>query len=195
MNLTRLQCEVGEWARKNFPHAKPHQPLLGIQEEAGELAHSHLKMEQGIRVNEDHQAAKADAIGDLLIFAAHYCELNGLEMEECLAETWAKVQQRDWMQHKETGEAKGGQCGRQIEGEVPVCKKQQGIEHDPVHHPAHYTSHASGVECIQIAECFDFSLGNVIKYCWRADEKGNALEDLKKAQWYLSREIERRRKK
>ena len=43
--------------------------------------------------------------------------------------------------------------------------------HDPVNHPRHYTSHPSGIECIQITEHMSFNLGNVIKYCWRADEK------------------------
>ena len=60
---------------------------------------------------------------------------------------------------------------------------------DPVNHPAHYTKHASGVECIQITEHMGFCLGNAIKYIWRADLKNDALEDLKKAMWYLEREI------
>ena len=67
-------------------------------------------------------------------------------------------------------------------------------DHDPVNHPKHYTAHPSGVECIQIAEHFGFCLGNAIKYIWRAGEKGSALEDLKKARWYLDREIQRREK-
>jgi hypothetical protein len=37
-----------------------------------------------------------------------------------------------------------------------------------------------------------FNVGNAVKYLWRADEKGAALEDLKKAAWYVQREIERR---
>jgi len=57
--------------------------------------------------------------------------------------------------------------------------------------PKHYTSHPSGIECIQITEHMGFVLGNVIKYVWRADMK-NGIEDLKKARWYLDREIERR---
>lgn len=65
---------------------------------------------------------------------------------------------------------------------------------DPVNHPAHYTSHPSGVECIDVVEHMGFNLGNAIKYIWRADEKGNALEDLRKAAWYVQREIERREK-
>ncbi len=62
---------------------------------------------------------------------------------------------------------------------------------DMVNHPPHYKAHPSGVECIQITEHMNFNLGNAIKYIWRADLKGNAVEDLKKAQFYLDREIAR----
>lgn len=65
---------------------------------------------------------------------------------------------------------------------------------DAVNHPAHYTNHPSGVECIQITEHMSFNIGNAVKYCWRADEKGAPIEDLKKARWYLDREIQRREK-
>lgn len=63
---------------------------------------------------------------------------------------------------------------------------------DAVSHPPHYTSHPSGVECIDVTEHMNFCLGNAVKYIWRADEKGKAIEDLKKAIWYLEREIARR---
>ena len=63
---------------------------------------------------------------------------------------------------------------------------------DPINHPPHYTTHPSGVECIQITEHFCFNIGNAIKYLWRADEKGAPLDDLKKAGWYIEREITRR---
>ena len=62
---------------------------------------------------------------------------------------------------------------------------------DIVNHPPHYTAHPSGIECIQITEHMNFCLGNAVKYIWRADMK-NGVEDLKKAVWYLQREIERR---
>jgi hypothetical protein len=62
---------------------------------------------------------------------------------------------------------------------------------DPVNHPAHYTSHPSGVEAIDITEFMSFCLGNVIKYVMRADYKTDRLEDLQKARWYLEREISR----
>lgn len=63
---------------------------------------------------------------------------------------------------------------------------------DPVNNPSHYTSHPSGVECIEIAEHFPFNIGNAIKYLWRAGLKGDAMEDLEKALWYVDREIHRR---
>lgn len=65
---------------------------------------------------------------------------------------------------------------------------------DPVNHPPHYTKHPSGIECIEITEHMGFCLGNAVKYIWRADEKGHAIEDLEKARWYITREIERRKR-
>lgn len=67
-------------------------------------------------------------------------------------------------------------------------------EHDPVNHPQHYTDHPSGVECIQVTEHMGFNLGNAVKYIWRADLKGKAIEDLQKAAWYIEREIQKRTK-
>lgn len=64
--------------------------------------------------------------------------------------------------------------------------------HNPINHPRHYTSHPSGVECIQIVEHFPFNIGAAIKYLWRAGLKGDAIEDLQKAEWYCRREQERR---
>jgi hypothetical protein len=62
---------------------------------------------------------------------------------------------------------------------------------DNVNHPEHYNSHPSGVECIEITEHMNFCLGNAVKYIWRASLKGNEVEDLRKARWYISREIAR----
>lgn len=73
---------------------------------------------------------------------------------------------------------------------VPVAPKAQ--YNDPVEHPAHYTQHPSGVECIQITEHMSFNLGNAVKYIWRADLKHNdPTEDLEKALWYIKRELSR----
>lgn len=61
-----------------------------------------------------------------------------------------------------------------------------------INHPPHYTSHPSGVECIDIVEHYTFNVGNAIKYLWRAGLKGDEVEDLKKAAWYINREIGKR---
>jgi hypothetical protein len=65
-------------------------------------------------------------------------------------------------------------------------------EDDVVNKPPHYTEHPSGIECIQVTEHMGFNLGNAIKYIWRCDLKKDAIEDLKKAKWYIEREINRR---
>lgn len=64
---------------------------------------------------------------------------------------------------------------------------------DMVNHPTHYTSHPSGVECIDITEHMNFNLGNALKYIWRADLKGESIEDLEKAEFYVKREIKKRK--
>ncbi len=61
---------------------------------------------------------------------------------------------------------------------------------DPVEHPAHYTRFG-GPEPIEIAEHLSFCLGSVLKYIARAGHKDDAIQDLKKARFYLNREITR----
>ncbi len=62
--------------------------------------------------------------------------------------------------------------------------------HDPINRPSHYTS--GGIETIDFIEAkgLNYNLGNVVKYISRHDKKGNRLENLEKAFWYLQREIE-----
>lgn len=62
----------------------------------------------------------------------------------------------------------------------------------PVNHPPHYN--AGRFEVIDVIEDWrlGFHLGNAVKYIARAEHKGSALEDLRKARWYLDREITRR---
>jgi hypothetical protein len=63
------------------------------------------------------------------------------------------------------------------------------MEADQVNHPEHYR--VGGIETIDFIEKknLGYNLGNAVKYISRADHKGNRLQDLHKAQWYLSREI------
>ena len=68
---------------------------------------------------------------------------------------------------------------------------------DNVNHPKHYTNHPSGIECIEITRHYCFTIGNAIKYLWRAGlkteegmtNKQKEIEDLKKAIWYINDRI------
>ena len=55
---------------------------------------------------------------------------------------------------------------------------------DNINHPTHYNGRDIGFECILLAKRQYFCTGNVIKYLWRYKDKGNPIEDLKKARWY-----------
>ena len=74
----------------------------------------------------------------------------------------------------------GGRTARMLEADL-----------DMVNHPPHYKK--GGIETIDFIEAknLNYHLGNVVKYITRADHKGDRLENLKKAQWYLNREIEK----
>lgn len=69
---------------------------------------------------------------------------------------------------------------------------------DNVIHPEHYCSSPARctcgrrIECIDVVEHMPFNVGAAVKYLWRHELKGKPLEDLRKAAWYIAREIERR---
>jgi hypothetical protein len=72
---------------------------------------------------------------------------------------------------------------------APVAPAPVAPAPDMVNHPPHYK--VGGIETIDFIEAkgLNYHLGNVVKYVTRADHKGERLENLKKAQWYLEREI------
>ena len=80
-----------------------------------------------------------------------------------------------------------------------IERKDKEQKADSVNHPAHYNSHPSGIECIEIARHHNFNIGNTIKYLWRAGLKSEEgmegtdkqVEDLNKAIWYIQDEIKR----
>jgi len=63
-----------------------------------------------------------------------------------------------------------------------------------VKHPSYYGGEDNPYEAIKVIEAWElgFNLGNVVKYLSRAGKKGDTLEDLRKAAWYLNREIQNR---
>lgn len=117
MTLARLQYQHEAWSRRqpwNQPHlvATEHiellqhasEPLMGLQEELGELAHAHLKATQGIRGTwDEHEAAARDAVGDILLYLADYCSRRGWSLQEIAEQVGREVWARDWTKNPKTG--------------------------------------------------------------------------------------------
>ena len=83
-----------------------------------------------------------------------------------------------------------------VDGQVVLWQRQTQPEElpfidDEVNQPSHYTSHPSGIDCIEITRHHDFAIGNAIKYLWRAGLKNsnNEIQDLEKAVWYIQDKI------
>lgn len=98
IGIKRVQHELVEWAERNFPNRGFIEPLLGVQEELGELTHHVLKRMQGIRGSaEEHDAGIRDAVADVVIFLADFCNAEGIDLEQTVVEVWdTEVKPRDW---------------------------------------------------------------------------------------------------
>lgn len=96
MDLVKLQSELIPWVQHNFGARPSWMPLLGAVEELGELAHAHLKEAQGIRTSEDHDAKAKDAVGDVIVFLADYCNSRGWDLEQIVIDAWEVAKKRDW---------------------------------------------------------------------------------------------------
>lgn len=72
-----------------------------------------------------------------------------------------------------------------------MAENDENRHYNDISKPLHYNVDPSGIEPIQIAEHMSFCCGNAIKYIFRHKHKGAPIKDLKKAVWYLQREIER----
>ena len=69
-----------------------------MQEEVGELSHAFLKLEQGIRGTErELRDAMFDAVGDIMIFLASFCNANGIDMDFAVVTAWSEVEKRNWI--------------------------------------------------------------------------------------------------
>lgn len=92
-------------------------------------------------------------------------------------------------------------CEKLIKFEFKKEKDTMAVkmsEPDEVNHPVHYLSNKAKcagcdkpIECIDVTEHMNFTLGNAVKYIWRSEHKGNRVQDLKKAIWYIQREIDK----
>ena len=91
-----------------------------------------------------------------------------------------------------------GDCFVEVTPDVVDAHRSLNMVHEGlVNHPLHYNQHPSGIECIEITRHYCFSIGNAIKYLWRAglkQEVGKSdvtkeIEDLEKAKWYIDDRI------
>lgn len=104
VDFDALQKEYNEWQERNFPGTTPVHQALGCCEEAGELAHAVLKLDQGIRgTEEEHVANMKDAIGDFVIYAMGISKSYDFTIDECVKLAWARVRQRDWIADPQAG--------------------------------------------------------------------------------------------
>ena len=93
--------------------------------------------------------------------------------------------------HLDVGDYLEEQSGSKIVWQRPTQPEELPFIDDEVNQPSHYTSHPSGIECIEITRHHDFAIGNAIKYLWRAGLKNsdNEVQDLEKAVWYIQEKI------
>jgi len=105
--LSIVQEERIKWEEENFPGQvnSPENYLLGVTEEVGELCHSFLKRKQQIRLNENHDENIKDAVADIMIFLAGFCNTQQIDMEQELRRVWNQVKRRNWKKNNINGVA------------------------------------------------------------------------------------------
>lgn len=102
--LNIVQEEHKKWQVENFGYTSSEDYLIGATEELGELCHAFLKRKQKIRNNETHTENITDAVADIIIFLAGFCNNEGIDMEGELNRVWNKVKQRNWNKNKNNGQ-------------------------------------------------------------------------------------------
>lgn len=129
MDLHSLQREVGEWSRKNFGNQPSTNPLLGVAEEVGELCHAHLKNLQGIRMSPaEARLKKMDAIGDILVYLADYCEREAILLEEAAYTAWDGVRKRNWVENPRDAHAIAEQTQRALKEPKTISDRAERLE-------------------------------------------------------------------
>lgn len=128
-----------------------------------------------------------DLVGKLFLvaqvnrYSMGYTTCECYEVDDENAGTW--VLRGEDLELENTCHATGNKCLPGCAG-CPVNHPDEKVDH-----PKHYTY--GSIETIEVIEDWNlgYNLGNALKYIARADHKGNPVEDLKKARWYLEREI------
>lgn len=102
--LQDVQEDQRAWVKHNFGERPAWMPIMGAMEELGELAHSFLKKEQGIKgTPEQHDADIRDALADIVIFLCDAASALGVDLDDAVLETWEVVRKRDFKADAATG--------------------------------------------------------------------------------------------
>lgn len=122
LDIDKFQKHVYEWQSINFPQSPgpeiaADRMFKGIVEELGELAHADLKQAQGIRTNEDHDAARLDAIGDMVVYICQYCSERGIVISEAILAAFKEIAGRDWVANPETGTTEADFLGHRADND------------------------------------------------------------------------------
>lgn len=100
------QQELIDWEIRNFGKQEPYRKLLGMIEELGEIAHSLLKAEQGIREGKDGKVdleELGDGVADIFIYGSNLLSSYGINVEETLKNVIEKILSRDWIKYPKNG--------------------------------------------------------------------------------------------
>ena len=149
------------------------------------------KMSKAERVRQylsDHPKAKAADVARVMKTSPAYVYAIRNKLPDWLKTKPLKPKNKWVMSHVTTSDnsvEENDRVGADLEEMIKTLTK-----HDSVNQPAHYK--VGGIETIDFIEAkeLNYHLGNVVKYIARAEHKGDRMENLMKAQWYLDREIE-----
>ena len=169
-----------------------------LQKIAGKILEDRAKKEAKASVAEDHQQAEKNRINEIIYLS------KNIIREDIISEmiaTGASVldckfvidRELEKDKHKVETERKALEREKEFVRRAKHLKAglQEVVQGNPVDHPQHYTSHPSGIEAIEITRYENFNKGNALKYILRAGKKGDEVEDLQKAIWYLKDEVKR----
>lgn len=95
-DLEAAQAALGEWSREQFGDQDAVNPLVGAQEELGEVARLELKQRQGIRQDELADEPVEQEVADVVIYLMDYCERRDIDLAEGLDASLDKVLDRDF---------------------------------------------------------------------------------------------------
>jgi NTP pyrophosphatase (non-canonical NTP hydrolase) len=88
-----FQMGVGKWHKEMFPNADAEDILCKLVEEVGELCHETHSIKWGGATTQKY-VSQVDAVGDIMIVLAAFCEKAGIDLDQAIADTWSGVSSR-----------------------------------------------------------------------------------------------------